>query len=53
MMVENELATRRTKHLDVRSCYVKQQFKNKVFQLDKILGTKNPADAFTKPVGAS
>jgi len=52
MMVGNELATRRTKHLDVRSCYVKQQFKNRVFELGKILGKINPADSFTKPVGA-
>ena len=41
----------RTKHLDVKFLYVKQQYKNGEIDLQHIPGEKQPADILTKALG--
>ena len=38
------------RHLDVEDLWVQEQVRNKKIHLQKVLGTDNPADVFTKYV---
>ena len=40
----------RIRHLDVTDLWVQEKFTTKAATIDKVLGTENPADIFTKHV---
>ena len=39
------------RHVDIMDLWVQEKFTSKAATIDKVLGTKNPADILTKYVG--
>ena len=46
----NPAVEQRTKHIDIRHHYIREQVETKVIDLYHIAGEENPADLFTKPL---
>ena len=49
VMATNPTYSQRTRHLEVRWHYVREQVKQGVIDLHKVKGEEKPADMFTKP----
>jgi hypothetical protein len=47
----NEVNNSRTKHIDIRHHRIRELIKSGRIYLHKVMGTNNPADHFTKPLG--
>ena len=47
-LAKNFMISKRSRHIRIRFHYVRQQIRDGVIVLEKIKGTENPADAFTK-----
>ena len=50
-LAENEYASQRTKHIDVRYHYIRQHIENKTMKISLIKSEDNTADIFTKNLG--
>ncbi|KAJ0391337.1 hypothetical protein P43SY_011673 [Pythium insidiosum] len=50
VMATSPTFSRRTRHIELRWHYVREQVQRGTIQLMKIVGSANPADAFTKPL---
>lgn len=50
IMATNPTYSRRTRHVELRWHYVREQVKSGMVSLYKVKGDENPADAFTKPL---
>ena len=44
----NPAVERRTKHINIRHHYIREQYKDKVIEPFHVAGEENPADLFTK-----
>ena len=44
----NPAVERRTKHIDIRHHYIREQYENKVIEPFHVAGINNPANLFTK-----
>ncbi|KAE9007409.1 hypothetical protein PR001_g16978 [Phytophthora rubi] len=49
-MATNPTYSRRTRHIELRWHFVREQVERGVIELHKIRGDVNPADTFTKPL---
>ena len=49
-MAANQVMDSRVKHIDIRYHFIRQAVSDKTFELVKIDGKLNPADAFTKVI---
>ena len=47
-LANNFMVSRKSRHIRIRFHYVRQQVRDGVIRLEKIKGTENPADLFTK-----
>ena len=45
----NPAVERRTKHIDIRHHYIREQYEEKVIEPFHVAGEENPADLFTSP----
>ena len=45
---QNPAVERRTKHIDIRHHYIREQYEEKVVEPFHVAGEENPADLFTK-----
>ncbi|KAE8876126.1 hypothetical protein PF003_g39703 [Phytophthora fragariae] len=50
VMATNPTYSRRTRHIELRWHYVREQVQKGVIELHKVRGEFNPADTFTKPL---
>ncbi|KAE8954904.1 hypothetical protein PR002_g31958 [Phytophthora rubi] len=50
VMATNPTYSRRTRHIELRWHYVREQVEKGVIDLHKVCGDVNPADMFTKPL---
>lgn len=48
VLATNPTYSRRTRHIELRWHYVREQVQKRAIQLHKVRGEVNPADAFTK-----
>jgi hypothetical protein len=53
IMATNPTYSKRTRHIELRWHFVREQVQKGVIELYKIKGDDNPADAFTKPLDKS
>ena len=49
-LAKNSACHARTKHIDIRYHFIRDLLEEVELKLEKILGSKNPADMFTKGV---
>ena len=49
----NPVYQSRTKHIDIHAHHLRDEVKNGSIKLEHIAGVENPADLFTKPLGAT
>jgi hypothetical protein len=50
-MVSNPVTEKRSKHIDIRYHYIRQEVVDGKVELFFIAGAENPADLLTKPLG--
>ncbi|GMF57134.1 unnamed protein product [Phytophthora fragariaefolia] len=50
VLATNPTYSRRTRHIELRWHFVREQVEKGTIDLHKVKGAENPADAFTKPL---
>ncbi|KAG2759706.1 hypothetical protein PC116_g26209 [Phytophthora cactorum] len=50
VLATNPTYSRRTRHIELRWHFVREQVQKGAIELHKVKGNENPADAFTKPL---